>query len=344
MKIKNILLMSLTFATALLMNIGINNVHADNKSVENSAGFTAAPVIEQGNNKSSYFDYTLNPGDTKTLNVKVSNVSNKPKTLLVKPNQAITNSNAIIDYANDNGAITSKTNFKSIVSDYQGKTVTLDPEKTATVPFTITMPADKFSGIILGSFVVSDKNAAAAAKNNKETTINQIYQYAIAAVIRSSDAAQIKPNLINSESKYTHKNSRPVVSTSFENTTGQAIFNSNMDVALYQGTKKIAERKNQSTSIAPNSKFNYVFDLATNQLSNGKYKIVYTFKYNKTVKHFTNYFTVNSKDVADVKNNTSNFEFKKNNNYLIWIVVGVVFGLMLFVIIILLMKNKKNNK
>jgi hypothetical protein len=113
----------------------------------------------------SYFTYELQPGAQINDEALVINSGSEPVTLRLIAADGMTGQNggtALIDRGNEN------TSPRNRVGDWiqlSAEQVTLQPGEKATVPFTITVPADAAAGQHIGGLLVEDVNASADNSN-----------------------------------------------------------------------------------------------------------------------------------------------------------------------------------
>lgn len=88
----------------------------------------------------TYFDLKMTPGQKQDVSLTISNSSKEKATIIITPNIALTNQNGVIDYNQEKAKQDSslKVPITDIISDKQK--VTLEPQETKDVVFTLQMP------------------------------------------------------------------------------------------------------------------------------------------------------------------------------------------------------------
>lgn len=163
------------------MNLGALSVQAD----EIMGGYTIKPIPNEHQIDPSlgYFYLWEREGAKDHLGVKLINSSDQVKVLKVAVTNANTNYNGLLDYT---GKIKDNKDLKqpltSIVKVSQPE-VTVPAKSEVETILDVAMPKDKFSGVIVGGIVVSEKNDGFAKKQKKEITVENKYNYTIGVVL-----------------------------------------------------------------------------------------------------------------------------------------------------------------
>lgn len=192
---------------------------------EGSMAYSAkANIPENQINKTlTYFDLKMEPGQEQEITLTVSNSSDKQTTIILSPNIATTNQNGVIDYSQTKGKLDStlKTPLSSVISKEQE--VTLAPNETKQVPFTLKMPDKSFNGLLLGGFYVTKKEEAEDSKEaEKNVQIKNNYSYVIGIQLRES-LEEVKPQLKMNQIKPALLNYRTAVTVNLQNTEATII-------------------------------------------------------------------------------------------------------------------------
>lgn len=333
---------------------GTTNVQAAKEA--NGAGqpaFSVQAVLPKDNAKgSSYFDFKVKPGETRKLSIKVSNKGKQEATFDVKPNNAVTNENAIIDYTKggqkDGNA---QVAISDMISDYdKGQQVTIPAKSEKTVTFTLKAPRTAFNGVALGGFLIAPHDAVknALAENNKSDTPKTIvstFQYVVALKVSENDR-KVEPEIKFNKATYAVKHGLASVIVDMEN-TAPALEGATGTVKITKDGSKEAvyDRKVTNLSFAPASSWGWMLSFGTKTLEAGDYKIAIHligasgnhYDYETTLK-------VTEKDAAEVKKNAADFTPKPKTDYTwVWI-VSIVGGILLALLIIYIIASKRKQK
>ncbi|MBA1393534.1 DUF916 domain-containing protein, partial [Lactobacillus sp. XV13L] len=122
-------------------------------AISGAAGFSVEPVNDSDAEKTDFYSLNLQPGQSSALRLKVTNNLNRKIKVVVIPTVAVT-TNGQINY----NAVTNKRD-SSLKYDWtkMGPTkqnITLLPKQSQVVTENITLPQDKFNGVMLGSLYV----------------------------------------------------------------------------------------------------------------------------------------------------------------------------------------------
>ena len=262
------------FFTTLFTCFFYNNIYADeNGSSTNFGGFSIEGVknVHQIDDSSGYFYLKENPNSTDKINIKLSNSSSKEKTLEIKVVNANTNSNGIIDYTgtiSDNKIL--RNPLTNILSTGK-KEIVVAPNSTIETTLNIKMPTNKFSGVIVGGIVVTEKKS----HNKSQGTIGNDYSYTIGVVLTNEDKINLYSNLsvelqsVNAELSTGKK----VVQANILNPNPYIFSKAEVKGAVYNedGKTKLKENSLNNVSIAPYSALPFQLDWQKDDLKPGTY-------------------------------------------------------------------------
>ncbi len=326
MKLKKICL-SLLMATLLLF--GINNVYSS-KVEASQSGFTieAVPNKYQTNKSLTYFDVMLGANKTSTLQVKVTNQTNKVITLLAQPNTGYTSDSGTESYDKSN------LNAKESSASYQLQTlfggnqqVTVPAKASKIVSFNLKMPAQAFDGVMEGAFYFLRTDTNQSSSKSKGLTINNRFAMALGVVVRSTgiaDKADFKLGKIDVGRISADKFS-PAVKVNIINPAKTWTRGMKITSQVTKDGKVLYETNKTEAGMAPQSNFNYAITTNHQALQSGTFhlKMVIELEGKKWV--FDKDFTI-TKERAEAVNKDSVIE--KNYTW-IWILVGVLLILLL---------------
>lgn len=141
--------------------------------------FTVTPEIptsQISESPTNYFDLKLQPNEQAKLKLKIVNFNSTEQTYVASIYNAWTNDNGIVEYAKlkDSNKIFGK--YKTTdVAKLNSKEVTIGPSDTGFVYIDLTMPTDRFDGVIAGSISI------------KKTGLHRNFRRNIALLIRNSE-------------------------------------------------------------------------------------------------------------------------------------------------------------
>lgn len=263
----------LSIIVALLLGGQISPIIG--QAEESMAYSVKANIPENQINKTlTYFDLKMEPGQEQEISLTVSNSSDKEASISISPNIAMTNQNGVIDYSQFKPKLDSTLEIplNSIISGKQD--VTLAPNETKQIPFTIKMPEKAFEGIILGGFYISKETINNSSKEEKDVQIKNNYSYVIGIQLRES-LNEVTPELKLNKIKPALLNYRTAVTANLQNTEATLIKGLNVHAKIWKkGSSKILhEIKKTDLSMAPNSNFDFPISWDNQILEAGSYTL-----------------------------------------------------------------------
>lgn len=333
---KNILI----FSVILLVTFIPFSVHGS----ESDVGFSVRAIIpkNQIDPMKSYFDLKMKPGQKQVIKIQVFNSSSQEETIEMDITFATTNRNGLIDYSETD----SKRKDESLkfplteIAKTENREIVIPAGKSKIVPITISLPKQKFNGVILG--------AAHFKKQLKETNEHSTSgveiknQYAYVVGIKLTETTEevlpdlhlkyIQPKLINY---------RTAVVANIQNS--EAVIVENMDVTakIYKkGSIKLLYSTNkQDLNLAPNSNFEYPIDLKNDPFKPGTYRLKMKSIIGTQIWEWDEVFTV-----GKVENNLNEKALELNKSYLWWYIGGGMLLSLALLFIIVKKVWKKSNR
>ncbi|WP_430509781.1 DUF916 and DUF3324 domain-containing protein [Gottfriedia solisilvae] len=308
---------------------------------ESDVGFSVRAIIpkNQIDPLKSYFDLKMKPGQKQVVKIEVFNSSSQEETIEMDVAFATTNRNGLIDYSE----VDTKRKDESLqfplteIAKTENKEIVIPAGKSKIVPINISMPKQKYDGVILG--------AAHFKKKLKETNENSTSgveiknQYAYVVGIKLTETAKdvypdlhlkyIKPKLINY---------RTAVVANIQNS--EAVIVENMDVTakIYKkgSTKHLYSSDKKDLNMAPNSNFEYPIDLKNDPLKPGTYRLKMKAIIGTQIWEWDEDFTI-----GKVANNLNEKALELNKSYLWWYIGG---GMLLLLVLLFIIAKKVRMK
>ncbi|MGX7418271.1 DUF916 and DUF3324 domain-containing protein [Carnobacterium gallinarum] len=328
----------LTLVVAGLLGVGAlpQLVHAE------TMNYTIKAEIPENqiDKAKTYFDLRMTPAQEEVINLTVSNTSNEELKLKVEPNTAVTNQNGVVDYS-QKGAKKDST-LKYAFSDLiKGETdITLAPNETKELPYTIKMPAEKFDGIILGGFYVSKVNSEKEEAASKNVQIKNHYSYVVGAKLSETDTV-VKPNLKLNDVKPALQNYRTGITANLQNTEATMMSELKVTTSVTKkGSQEVLHKtEKESMSMAPNSNFDFPISWDNQPLKAGKYELTVVANDKDQSWKFTKEFEIKGEESA--KLNKEAVEVEKDSTWIYYLIAGLVAALIALLLIIIVAKRKK---
>ena len=293
----------------------------------------------QIDNRLTYFDLRMEPGQIQELSLTVQNSSNEEIQLMIEPNTALTNQNGVIDYSHheiEEKDSSLRYSFSELISEKQ--LVTVGANETKEVNFILEMPDEIFDGIILGGFYIYQVN-----KEEPEQTVMLQNQFAFVIGVKlSMTDLEITPDLALNDIQSTLINYRTAVTANIQNTEATII--NNLDVSAQitrEGEKAILyETSRTGLSMAPNSNFDFPISLENQPIEAGQYQLYLTATNGEQAWEFERSFEIDSEIASEL--NQEAIELETDNRLLLYI--GIVVGVMTVCMLGLWMKKKSNKQ
>ncbi|MGL9870196.1 hypothetical protein IGJ11_002659 [Enterococcus sp. DIV0691] len=280
-----------------------NIVLAEDKVNETVGGFSieGIPNSNQLDKNSSYFYLKEEPNTTDKLTIKLNNSSNKDKVLDIKVVDANTNSNGIIDYTGslkNNKAL--KLPLTSMVKPKE-KEVTVPKNSSVETKLTVSMPAEKFSGVVLGGVVVSEKKDK---EKLKEGTVGNEYSYTIGIVLTNENKVELFKNISVELEKVGPVLSagKKVVQADILNPNPYVFSKAEVTGTVYEegSSTKLKESTMQNVSIAPYSTLPFQLDWQKEDLKPGNYVFKCSVKTAENTWNFEKKFEIKNNEAKEI--------------------------------------------
>lgn len=334
----------LTLFISLLAFFGAWLTATNTEAANTDLVVTPVYTDNQIGGKTGYFNTYVAPGETQTYTFLVANKSDSKRTLYLSFNTGYTNKvgNAVFDMKKTPADSSRKYDMaKDLLTDDRVKRVHVKPSETGTVSFKVKAPTTPYNGIIMGGVV-----ASTSGKNSVKgdgTILKNDYGYALPIFMRNQENISIAPKITLGTVKPAIRNGNPAVLVQTKNEQPAYLAKSTITAKVYRkGESKVIKKSTSSTTtMAPNSNFQYGIDWGKNRIQAGDYKLDYTVSQGKLKTwHFVKNFTISNDDAKRI----NDLAGLKPNYMWLWILLAVVVLIVILLVGILLgRRNKKNN-
>lgn len=226
----------------------------------------------QRNNEHTYFDLFMQPKQKQTISITFENHSENPIELEVNYHAAQTNDNGVIDYKGTKKRKDSSLGYdlKELITGVQ--TVKLNGNEKKEVPYTITMPEQKFEGILLGGFHIHKKDKEAST--NQKVQIKNDYSYVIGLQLTETEQ-NVTPELKLNTVEPGLNNYRTTLFVNLQNTAATMITDMTVTAEVYKenGTEVLHKTIKNNQSMAPNSNYDFPISWNNQVFQPGKYRL-----------------------------------------------------------------------
>ncbi|WP_413485892.1 DUF916 and DUF3324 domain-containing protein [Brochothrix thermosphacta] len=314
-----------TFSKASELNFSVNAVIPDN----------------QIDKEKSYFDLKVTPGEKQNLIVKLRNTTDKEIVINPHIQSAKTNKNGVIDYTPNK--IKKDDTLKIAMEDIAKvpKEVTVPPQSEKDLTIEVTMPKDKFDGIILGGiYLKEDTSKNKEDDKEKDVAIKNEYSYVVALQMRQNNN-KVKPMLHMNEVNPETQNARNVIVANIQNSEPMIISKLKIDATVNKKGSKdnLAILKKENLQVAPNSNFNIAVPLEGEKLEAGTYILKMKAESAGKEWQFKKEFSISADKATTM--NEKDVTLEKATPTMLYIFLGVAFLIVIAVVIYFIIRRNK---
>lgn len=295
----------------------------------------------QRNKEHTYFDLLMEPKQKQTISITFENNSEKPIELEVNYHTAQTNDNGVIDYKGIKERKDSSLAYDLNELITGDQTVKLNGNEKKEVLYTITMPEQKFEGILLGGFHIHKK--VKESSMNQKVQIKNDYSYVIGIQLTETEE-KVTPELKLNTVEPGLNNYRTTLFANLQNTTATMITNMTVTAEVYKEKSKEVLHKTvkNNQSMAPNSNYNFPISWDNQSFQTGKYRLKlnavdkagHKWSFNKDFEIKDNAKKYNE-EAVDVKGQVN------KNDYIIYVLIFIIIVALVTIVFLLFNLNRK---
>lgn len=329
--------------------------------------FAVTPITPENqiDKSKTYFDLKMTPNQKETIYVQLQNDLAREVKVDVSVNSATTNTNVIVEYGKNKIKPDKSLHYdlKELVK--APKQVTLKPHSALQVPFELTMPQEKFDGVMAGGITFKEAKEEAKKEDSSEgkgLAIENEYSYVVALLMRQSENA-VAPNLVLHKVGPDQINARNVILANVQNDQMTYINQVTIDAEITKkGDSHVLYKENkESLQVAPNTNFDFPVSLKGEPLEPGTYHLKMTVNGNKDADgeftrgkdkegqpvHYANQwvfekdFTIDGAVAREL--NKKDVTIKTDYTWL-YILIGLLLLLLLLLILWLIWRKKKKDE
>lgn len=304
--------------------------------------FSVSPLDpETGQTMGGYYDMLIAPKESKEIQLRVYNSSEKDLSINIELNNGSTNDNGITSYIDkDDRDSTLKVGFSDITSTQDIQTE-IPKKGYKDISVEITMPDEEFSGEILGGIRVTSVQAEEESNQEDQAAVKGNIAYTVGVVIRNNENS-IEPEMVLNDVFAEQRNYRNYISANLQNVQATIIRKLEVVSKIYQkGSSKIMyEAEGYDMRMAPNSNFNFGVSLEDQPLEAGLYTILMTGIADDIPFEFEKDFEITESDARRLNKNAVHIEESNRDNALYYL-IGIIILLILSIYIYLRKGAKK---
>lgn len=244
-------------------------------------------VIEPENSLSqSYFDLLLGAGKSQTVNVQIANNSDREITLETYIAPARTESSGAVIYYDNSDKVDSSMKYNLSKYTKIDKEITISAGQTVKEPIQVTMPNEKFDGVVAGGVVFKQKNqnVATSSENSNGIAVKNEYQSTVGLLLRQNQNA-VAPEINFGSIGTEIVNGRNFISAHIQNKKMAYIDDVSINAKVVNESDKDSSYyyTNENMQIAPNSSFDLPIPTSTENGNDGYSKPLKAGKYKATI-------------------------------------------------------------
>jgi len=289
------------------------------------------PENQQDKTK-SYFDLLVEDGEQEELSVAVTNTSDQPIVVEIRPYTASTSPSGGINYNGQDQLFASSLeySFEELISETQ--TIHLTGGENQVVTFAMQIPEKGFKGTILGGFYIKEitdkKNTAEVVTKESQATIINEFSFVIGVKLQT-ELTQVVPNFTLETPHIKEWNDFFSLNGPIVNDAPMIVSNYEMEgEVLNKKTGKVVLKIDQSLfSMAPNSKYINPQKVNPSLFPSGQYLYKVTIKNLEQTWQLEKEFTVTEKERKKVLENTVNSP--KETNRLLYYVIALLLSMVI---------------
>ncbi|MDQ7937011.1 DUF916 and DUF3324 domain-containing protein [Lactiplantibacillus sp. WILCCON 0030] len=298
----------------------------------NGAGFTIQMVANphQTSGVTNYFDLTVQPGQTGSVQMRVINLTKQTLHLRLASNTGYTTSNGTEAYDLSKLGTRSTAQYQLNQLFQTPAKLTLAPSATKLITVPYQMPKQGFNGILEGAFYFLNlASGSRQVTNQKGFYLHNRYALALGLVLRQNAKITVKPKLtlnkiatgIEQRQKFS-----PAISVNLANVAPQLLKKLTVDGRIYGDNNRLKYRtKRSGLGMAPASNFDYLINTNNQRLAAGKYRLHLVATSGSQRWVFNRQFTV-TKAAAD----HANAETPRDWHWLWWLLLIIIILLVIW--------------
>lgn len=249
------------------------------------------PKNQEGD--ADFFKLKVKPGDSQTLETRVTNKTSKPLIVEIKISDATTSSSGIISYSPSKEKLANKKGLKITEMLDAPNQIKLKAYETKKIEYKLKVPKKEFDGIVLGGIQLKELKDNAHVPNVKkdEGAIKNEFSYVYSISLRENNK-KIAPDMTSSGNEYDK-----IAYTVINNMTQSIVSNVKVETLLMKDDddKIIDDFTVDNYRMAPNSAVRVPME-GTDELDIGKYRTETKVTVAKKVWKFKGKFEVTKED------------------------------------------------
>lgn len=276
----------------------------------------------------SYFDLRLDPGQTETLVLQLSNIDSDAVTIQITAHTAYTNVHGVVEYGKDAEQPDNTLPYSIDELIATPENITLEANESRTIELSLTMPDEAFEGMLAGGLRISEVKEDS---NTEETAgegvaITNEFSYVIGVLV-SNNRSSIEAELDLMDVFADQLNYRNVISATLQNSTPTFINRLEVEATVQKegDTDVLYEANKEQMQMAPNSHFDFPISLDGDRFQSGDYVLTMVARSGEEEWKWTQAFTIEGEKARAL--NRSDVTVDTSINW--WMVISVTLTIVL---------------
>ncbi|EOH96655.1 hypothetical protein UAW_01820 [Enterococcus haemoperoxidus ATCC BAA-382] len=288
-----------------------------------------------------YYDLLIQTGQKQVIQLKLNNTSTRQLKVEINVNSAKTNGNGVIEYGPNKLEKDVSLNYDLAEIMTGPEEVTLAPNSSETIDFTIMAPKVEFEGYITGGIQLKPIVRESDSQDGSNFIQNK-FAFLIGVLLSEADTKKIKPVMKLNDVYLKLKDGVYSLFVNISNTKGVFVekMSANIKIREKNSTKVLIDFNKKEMRMAPHSMIDLPVSFYDQKMTAGEY----TADIKVTTEQGTNWTWVKNfnftKIEAEQINKQATEKEDSSFNYW-WLLLPVI---LLIVVILALINNKKNPK
>lgn len=270
----------------------------------------------------SYFDLCLDPGQTETLVLQLSNIDSETVTIQITPHTAYTNVHGVVEYGKDADQSDNTLPYSIDELIETPESIVLEANESQTIELSLKMPDEYFEGMLAGGLRISEiKEESNTDKTAGEgVAITNEFSYVI-GILASNDRSSIEAELGLIDVFADQLNYRNVISATLQNSTPTFINRLEVEATVQKEgeTDVLYEANKEQMQMAPNSHFDFPISLDGARFQSGDYVLTMVARFGEDEWAWTQSFTIDGEKARAL--NRSDVTIDPSINW--WMIISI---------------------
>lgn len=323
------------FLAVVCLLAGIVSAVPASADDDGQVGYNIQAILpeNQVNKEHSFFDLRMKPNQEQTIEFVINNTSSETAEFEISINQAYTNDQGFIDYADKD--VPPDSSQKYLINDIAttDNQVTVQASSSKIVPIRLKMPSEQFDGQILAGIQVTKQPKDTKAEKGR---ISNVYGYVLGLKLTETDQEvprDLKLLGVEGAAAFGKTSVVAVLQNPTMDAYGELKYKAKVMNKASGEVEKEAAFDNHM-QIAPNSQYRFAIDWGGDKLVAGDYTLDLTVSDAKeNVWEFTEAFTITAEEAKKINEATIGQAGASDWPLWLYVIGGIVLGMLILGIV-----------